>query len=117
MSVLEQERIDAGLTSTATTPAEGEARENGTLTVKLVDHQGRSRRARLPAGVALGRVKEQILERLDASPFDSNGVPVAYDLVHNGVVLGEDDTLDAARAVEGDQLELSPSIQSATAGW
>jgi hypothetical protein len=61
----------------------------------------------------MGKVKERIVEKLEVSPFDSNGQPVVYDLVHNGKVLTDDDTLESVGVMPDDEVELSPSIQSA----
>jgi uncharacterized ubiquitin-like protein YukD len=85
----------------------------GRLTLRLVDHLGRATQTALPAHTPLSRIRERIVERLQISPFDSNGQPVIYDLVHNGKVLIDDDTLTGAGVRPDDIVELTPSIQSA----
>jgi hypothetical protein len=84
----------------------------GKVRVRLRDHQGRTRFARLPAGVQIGRIKDRIIEQLEAASVDSTGQAVTFDLTHNGRVLQDDDVLDDL-VKPGDELELSPSIQSA----
>jgi len=86
---------------------------NSKVRVRLVDHQGRQRHARLPTHLPMGKVKERIIEKLEVSPFDSNGQPIVYDLVHNGKVLTDDDTLESVGVMPDDEVALSPSIQSA----
>src|SRR5437773_7612927 len=95
----------------ATRPDRGSPGE-GKVRVRLRDHQGRTRYARLPAGVRIDRIKERIIEQLEAATVDSTGQAVTFDLMHNGRVLQDEDVLDD-QVKTGDELELSPSIQSA----
>lgn len=84
-----------------------------TTRVRLVDHLGRSRSALLPRDMPVSQLRDRILDRLQASSFDTNGNPVSYDLVHGGKVLRDDATLQSIGVAADEELELSPSIQSA----
>jgi uncharacterized ubiquitin-like protein YukD len=110
MSVVTEEKPVETMTPIATN---GNGHHNGSVHVRLVDYQGRTRQATLPTRLPMSQVKEHIIEQLEASPFDSNGQPVVYDLVHNGTVLTDDDTLEDVGVIPDDEVELSPSIQSA----
>src|SRR2546423_1212603 len=81
----------------------------GRMKLRLVDHLGRTTQAKIPSHLPLSKVKEKIIDHLQVSPFDSNGQPVVYDLVHKGKVLGETDTLSGAGVLPDEELELSPS--------
>lgn len=87
--------------------------KNGKLRVRIRDHIGRTRFATVGADVRIAEVKDYVLDQLEMSPFDSNGQQVVYDLVHEGRVLSEDDTLEGIGAMTDDEILLSPRIQSA----
>lgn len=99
--------------SRASTRGGGFAGRGAKTQVRLMDHLGRTRTALLPRNMPVSQLRDKILDRLQTSPFDTNGNPVAYDLVHGGKVLQDDATLDSVGVIQDDELELSPSIQSA----
>src|SRR4051812_41670958 len=77
-----------------------------TLQITIVDMAGKKFRAEVPEDIAVGRILPQIVNKLRLPNTGYADRPLRYRLVHNGLHIREDDTLEGVGVQHGDTIRL-----------